>query len=57
MVGARRDIQPARTPAVLGRPTKEILALVDAELRGTAGTSPVGAAQESSAAQESGAAR
>jgi len=52
MVGARRDAQPVRTldvrtPVVRGRPTREILALVDAELRGTGDGSPDGAAQES----------
>ena len=36
-----------RTPVVRGRPTREILALVDAELRGTGDGSPDGAAQES----------
>jgi hypothetical protein len=50
MVGARRDAQPLRTRDVLGHPTREILGLVDAELRGT-GSSPDGAAQESGAAR------
>jgi hypothetical protein len=51
MVGARRDAQSARTPDVLGRPTREILALVDAELRRTDGSSPEAAAAESGAAR------
>jgi AcrR family transcriptional regulator len=52
MVGARRDARSVRTPDVRGRrPTREILALVDAELRGTGDSSPDGAARESSAAR------
>jgi AcrR family transcriptional regulator len=34
MVGARRDGVPVRTADLPGRPTREILALVEAELRG-----------------------
>jgi AcrR family transcriptional regulator len=56
MVGARRDTRSPRTPDALGRPTREILALVDAELRRTDGRTPEGASLEGAAA-ESGAAR
>jgi Tetracyclin repressor-like, C-terminal domain len=51
MVGARRDTQSPRALDALGRPTREILALVDAELRRTDGSSPEGAAAESGAAR------
>jgi tetracycline repressor-like protein len=51
MVGARRDARSPRTPDALGRPTREILALVDAELRRTDGGSPEVAAAESGAAR------
>ncbi len=36
---------------MLGRTTREILALVDAELRGPGGSSPDGAVQKSGAAR------
>jgi AcrR family transcriptional regulator len=41
-VGARLDGRPARLAGLQCRPTREILALVDAELRGTGGPSPDG---------------
>jgi AcrR family transcriptional regulator len=51
MVGARPDGQSPRTPDTLGRPTREILALVEGELRRTDGSTPVGVAAESGAAR------
>jgi hypothetical protein len=51
MVGARRDGQSPRMPAAAGRTTREILALVDDELRGSGGSSPDAAVQESGAAR------
>ena len=62
MVGARRDARSPRTPAAAaGRTTREILALVNAELhgaelhgaelRGTDGSSPEGAVAEPGAAR------
>jgi hypothetical protein len=56
MVGARRDAQSPRTPDVLGPPTREILALVDAELRRTEGSATESSSPEA-VVQESGAAR
>lgn len=46
MVGARMGGQPVQAADLPGRPTREILALVDAELRGAGGASPDMAAQE-----------
>jgi AcrR family transcriptional regulator len=47
MVGARRDGQPVQAADLPGRPTREILAMVDAELRGgSGGTSPDKSAHE-----------
>lgn len=46
MVRARIDGQPVQAAGLPGRPTREILALVDAELRGAGDTSPDLAAQE-----------
>jgi hypothetical protein len=51
MVGARPDGQSPRTPDTLGRPTREILALVEGELRRTDGSTPEGVAAESGAAR------
>jgi hypothetical protein len=51
MVGARRDAQSPRTPGALGPPTREILALVDAELRRSESSSPEAVVQESGAAR------
>jgi AcrR family transcriptional regulator len=46
LAGARMDGRPVQAADLPGRPTREILALVDAELRGASGASPDMAAQE-----------
>jgi AcrR family transcriptional regulator len=46
MVGARLDGQAARLAGMECRPTREIMALVEAELRGTGGSTPDGKAGE-----------
>jgi AcrR family transcriptional regulator len=51
MVGARLDGRPVRVADLPGRPTREVLALVDAELRGTGGVSPDGTTRKFHAAR------
>jgi len=51
MVSARLNGQPVRAADLPGRPTREILDLVDAEMRGPAGSTADGSSQEPRAAR------